>query len=291
MKYTAAHLRAHRALHRAAGLKIRRGRMPRSKGPTKARLRYQTFLTGLCRDMRAAFAEVLYPALSELITAGDRERGRGDSIRMDATADELNALFERLRLVFLRMRPDTEPIVENVAQAVDEQSAAEFTAQMRAAVGLEIISPTPWRAAVQRGFMEDNLSLITSLSDDTLAQARTVVSSGIRSGARVEAIRDELEVRLGVQESRAALIARDQTLKLYGEEAQARQMAVGIEEYTWNTSHDERVRAGHQALDGTVHRWDDPPIVDAKTGRKANPGLDYQCRCVGIPKIPDEMLQ
>jgi len=60
---------------------------------------------------------------------------------------------------------------------------------------------------------------------------------------------------------------------------QERQQALGAETYIWRTSQDSRVRASHRALDGTIQRWDTPPIVDEKTGRRAHPGEDFQCRC------------
>lgn len=238
--------------------------------------------------MREVFETELYPELPDLIAESDREHGR----RRDSYADDLAAMFERIRLVFLKLHTDTEAEAQAtaIAETVDAQQAEDFAATMRASLGIEVIAPTGWRAAVQRAFIDQNVDLIRSLSDDALDQARAVIQNGVSTGARVESIRDELEQRLGVAESRAALIARDQTLKLYGEESEARQTAVGIEGYTWNTSHDERVRPRHKDLDGTVQKWSDPPVVDVKTGRRAHPGMDYQCRCIAIPVIPKELL-
>ena len=75
-------------------------------------------------------------------------------------------------------------------------------------------------------------------------------------------------------------ITRDQTSKAIGQLTQARHRQIGIEEYTWRTAQDERVRDTHSALDGTLQRWDTPPGV-------GHPGQDIQCRCVAIPYIPE----
>ena len=75
-------------------------------------------------------------------------------------------------------------------------------------------------------------------------------------------------------------ITRDQTSKAIGQLTQARHRQIGIEEYTWRTAQDERVRDTHSALDGTLQRWDVPPDV-------GHPGQDIQCRCVAIPYIPE----
>lgn len=61
--------------------------------------------------------------------------------------------------------------------------------------------------------------------------------------------------------------------------------AFGIEEYKWVTVHDSRVRHDHKALDGRIFRFDSPPIVDNATGRRGNPGDDYNCRCHARPII------
>lgn len=61
--------------------------------------------------------------------------------------------------------------------------------------------------------------------------------------------------------------------------------AFGIEEYKWVTVHDSRVRHDHKTLDGRIFRFDSPPIVDNATGRRGNPGDDYNCRCHARPII------
>src|SRR5690606_6578233 len=78
---------------------------------------------------------------------------------------------------------------------------------------------------------------------------------------------------------RSEFTAREQIGKLNPKIQQERQQALGAETYIWRTSKDSRVRESHRALDGTRHRWDNPPIVDERTGRRAHPGEDFQCRC------------
>lgn len=38
-----------------------------------------------------------------------------------------------------------------------------------------------------------------------------------------------------------------------------------------------------KALNHKRFRWDNPPVVDEKTGRRCHPGKDYQCRCCALP--------
>ena len=116
---------------------------------------------------------------------------------------------------------------------------------------------------------------LRSLLDDV----SYTIEEAHRGGWRVEKLAVELRERYGVSDSRASLIARDQTLKLNGTINKHRQTAVGIEQYKWSTSHDERVREAHRRLNNTIQKWSIPPEV-------GHPGEDYQCRCVAIPVPP-----
>lgn len=133
-------------------------------------------------------------------------------------------------------------------------------------------------------FRDRNLSLIKSLEHDSIAKLRTILERA-EKGTRVEDIREQIQHLGDVSESRADLIARDQTGKLNGQLNQLHQTNAGIEEYDWSTSGDERVRSGHEELDGTRQRWDSPP--DTGNGEHYHPGDDIQCRCSAIPVIPE----
>ena len=113
-----------------------------------------------------------------------------------------------------------------------------------------------------------------------------VVHEAYDSGLRVEGLAARLAERFGVSDTRAELIAQDQILKLNAQISETRLRDAGVEEYIWITSRDERVRPEHLALDGTKHRWDDPPVSN-KNGEKNNPGTDVRCRCIANPVLPD----
>jgi uncharacterized protein with gpF-like domain len=45
------------------------------------------------------------------------------------------------------------------------------------------------------------------------------------------------------------------------------------------------VRPDHKRLDGKIFNWDDAPISNTKTGKRAHPGQDYGCNCVARPIV------
>ena len=139
-----------------------------------------------------------------------------------------------------------------------------------------------------------NVALITRATRDFLDDISDTLDE--TEGLTADEIAEALEDRVDVSESRAMLIARDQTTKLNGQIAEHRQRSAGVKRYTWSTSNDERVRrkvewscsdgrggdAAHEELDGEIFSWDDPPILD---GEASHPGQPIQCRCVAIPVI------
>jgi SPP1 gp7 family putative phage head morphogenesis protein len=225
----------------------------------------------------------------------------------------VNAYFDRLMREIeprLRARFDAAPFpIGDVGGQVSlGEHFLQTTFRMvdrQAAEDLSRVIPVPsdtvlkGSAKLESGFIRNNTELI-KLDQRTREEVRKVIEGPLREGIRVEEVRKLIEERLGVVRSRAELIARDQTTKLYGQIQQARQTEAGIVEYTWSTSEDERVRGtpggkwpkgNHYKLDGTTQRWDSPPLVDEESGRHEHPGGDIQCRCAAIPILPLDGLE
>lgn len=176
----------------------------------------------------------------------------------------------------------SEIFLRHVFHAVDAQAAAD----LQRVVPVPLARVLPHARKLEQTWVRQNVDLIR-LGERARREVEAIIEDPLRQGSRVEAIRKEIEERLGVVRSRAELIARDQTLKLYGQIQEERQQAAGVERYVWSTSDDERVRPDHEDLDGTTQSWDSPPIVDKRTGRRAHPGGDFQCRCAAIPVLDD----
>ncbi|MGO9370650.1 MAG: phage minor head protein [Syntrophobacteraceae bacterium] len=70
----------------------------------------------------------------------------------------------------------------------------------------------------------------------------------------------------------ASLISRDQTSKLTSRLNQARQEAIGIEEYIWRAV---IPRCNHSERNGKKYRWDSPPSG-------GHPGQSYLCSCIAM---------
>lgn len=174
--------------------------------------------------------------------------------------------------VLERIQRDAPSLIGEIGKKVAGHNARE----MRRLVGIDP-RVDPGTGPVIDAFREENLKLITNLTEDMFNRVGAIVKENL--AGRVEDLAGELQDGLDFSRARANLIARDQTLKLNGQLTRVRQQNSGIQEYIWTTSRDERVRPEHAELDGQTFRWDNPPPP-------GHPGEDYQCRCTAYPVIP-----
>jgi SPP1 gp7 family putative phage head morphogenesis protein len=213
---------------------------------------------------------------------------RADAGRLDAPPwlGVLAELFETIRARMARLiAPEfLERLSGAAVGEVSEFNKAEMTRQMRAAIGVDIFLADPTLAETVAGFVETNAALIKSIPEQLFEKVEKVIRRGFRKGQRAEQLAPEIARQFGVSDRRARFIARDQIAKLNGQLTRERQTELGLGEYIWRTSLDERVRPSHARLEGTTQSWNDPPETDG--GRQVHPGEDYNCRCTAEPVIP-----
>lgn len=210
--------------------------------------------------------------------------------RTDALSDfpgNLARLLERVRQRF------SEGAIFRALNAVSLAVDAASVHRLAKVPGIDIRRILPGgRAALER-FRDANARLIESVPVKMAADIGATLRETDVSSLHVKDVGKILESRFGVARSQGEFWARDQTLKLYGQVNQERMQAAGVGRYRWICSDDERVRGrpgglwphggDHWSLNNGIFTFDQPPIVDPRTGRRANPGGDYQCRCTAYP--------
>ena len=133
-------------------------------------------------------------------------------------------------------------------------------------------------------FRRQNAELIRTLQGSQIQRVQRILREG--ANLRVEEIAASLQEAFAIESRHAELIARDQVLTIHAQVTREQHKSAGIERYTWSTSNDERVRDDHVDLDGNVYSYDDPPVIDSRTGDRGHPGDGIQCRCVAVPVVP-----
>lgn len=141
------------------------------------------------------------------------------------------------------------------------------------------------KAELKREYTKNMEIWITDFSQKEIQALRERVELNALQGYRFDRLITSIKNRFSVTENKAAFLARQETSLFLAKFREKRFADAGVRRYRWSTAHDTRVRHDHRHLNGEVFSYDQPPIVDQTTGRRGNPGQDYNCRCVDIPVL------
>ncbi len=276
-------LRFRRTLRERAAERSQRARrgVPVALPPSAALSLYTGFLDRFSRDLDDAARDVLKGYGLRM------DAGEGDTDEPYLKPEHVAQIERDLRAAAMRLArdPGRLRIFDRVTSSVTAHSREQWARQVKALLGVDLPRGDPSFARLMDRFRRENTALIVSLAQDHVERVHRVLKDA-GAGTRVETVRKRIQTETGAVRSRATLIARDQVLSLNAQVTQERHKAAGVTEYIWRTSRDERVRERHRELDGTRQRYDEPPVVDERTGRREHPGQDFQCRCTAEPVIP-----
>ena len=218
-------------------------------------------------------------------------------------------LLTAQQLLFQEM--STRSFLGNIirfGQDASIHNEGEFQKFMRVALGQDFPIDTPELAATLNTWAEENYRLIKSMTDTYITKTNDIVKAAVSKGQTYNEVMQQLRAAgAATSERHARLIARDQIGKLNSALTQQRQEVVGIDQYTWDTSGDERVRGNpngrypkavpsHYAIDQKICRWDNAGVYKDSKGEwiprtilmpTVHPGIDIQCRCAAIPYMDE----
>ena len=241
------------------------------KAPKSAEVKYRRQLNALTIRLRNDVATNIIPLLKQL----------EPQYINDGYASTLEEAFDNLRRNYIDIDKNAKIIANSFVENTNNINKKRFYSAMESAVGINI------QNVIQNEGLEDilvattreNVSLIRSIPEEYFKKIETVVFTNTTQGSKAGSMIKQIQKIGRTTTKRAKLIARDQSSKLNSAISQQRQQNLGIEEYVWRTSGDERVRDNHKSKNGKIFRWDSPP---KDTG---HPGSDIQCRCVAQPII------
>ena len=217
---------------------------------------------------------------------GELERGM-------ATATASNQAWRTMDEVIrkLQAKPHAGVPVEAIQKALDGMEGyhrERLKTTFQKALGINITSLL--RERTVQTFMEDarlrNIALIKTIPRRLHVKlAERMADQFADFPFDQKYLKDMLRLEFKSSGYNLRRITRDQTNKTIGKLTELRQRELGVQEYQWLTSQDERVRTSHVANSGRMFSWADPP---PETG---HPGEDIQCRCVAIPIVTQAQRQ
>jgi len=265
----------------------RRRRVPKPPKLHTLEQSYAASILQLVEPFHQAVREKLFPLLPQLF-----DDFKQDAIDPDIIKNAMKLIRERYS-----RSVDSERVgntVKNHASKINRQQSQYHQRVMTSVLSINPIQLEPWLDNEVRSFTTENVSLIKSIPSESLTDIEQML---YRDGTRKlspQEMKEKIEEEFDVTEARARLIARDQVSKFNATLTEQRQVNSGIDQYTWATSKDGRVRSSHSDLDGEVFSWSDPPITvkaskgdkpSKREGQRNHPGQDIQCRCQAIPVL------
>lgn len=150
-------------------------------------------------------------------------------------------------------------------------------------IGIDPVISKQVQEAVAINYSSNLELVIQKFINEEVLELRQLIQDNVLAGKRSTSVQKIIQRRFKVSQSKAKFLASQETRLLQSEYSEQKYKEIGVQRYKWSTSKDIAVRSSHAKLDGQMFYFDNPPIVDEKTGRQANPGKDFGCRCVAIP--------
>lgn len=147
---------------------------------------------------------------------------------------------------------------------------------------IELITPklTDFRASEIAKNYTNNLDFwIQNWTPEQMSKMRETVGQMAIDGKSTKDIAEYLKNRWGVDARHAKFLARNEAAIATSSYLAAKYQDEGIVSFKWHTNLDGRERPLHKTLHGQVFRFDNPPIINEKTGQRGLPGQTYNCRC------------
>jgi len=232
------------------------------------------------RDREGAFVLALALLPSYLIAAAHSSAARTDEVHQQIRRFAEEA---QINLATLPPKIDAKKALDIITR--DLQLQVSQTVQRPKAEAGETQIPPADLTTLETDLTTQLELHLAQQSADALAELLRQVAENVAQGGRADQLRRRIE-RVRTSAKRGTKVEVESSLGVFV--AGVRQSVYGsrgIVQYVWRTQRDERVRHGHQLLEGGVFSFSSPPVENPRTGNRANPGEAPNCRCYPLPLI------
>lgn len=140
---------------------------------------------------------------------------------------------------------------------------------------------------IARNYVSNMKLYIKDWAAKRIPEMRRKVAQAVLEGYREIDVQKMLENEYGIMERKAKFLAQNETSIMLAQIKKVHYSAMGFDSFMWHTVLDARERPLHRMLNGKIFRFDDPPVIDERTGQKGLPGETYNCRCDLTPIMSD----
>ncbi len=276
-----------------------------SKKYLKYERRLESFTDQMFSELKVETNRVIIPHIVRSSIPGElftyRMDAPGDGIRFSMLVDQIEAQF-----LGFYSRQYIERYLRDFYNDLGVDAVGDINAEFaRQQLG---ITPSSNVQSIITDTVNSVAGRIQASQNVAIGDLRSSLQQGVLNGDRWETIARSIQAPLGATGSanpnvfdkavnRARFIARNTVSETLGVINKEQNLQAGIELYRWQTAEDERVRPTHVALEGRIFSWQGEVTVNGVKYKMAVdpnfsssgtiPGEPWNCRCVGIPYIPE----
>lgn len=205
---------------------------------------------------------------------------------------QANRLTKRLEDRFSALFDGADKIASTMLKQTDAASVTSLhgsLGQLTGGLSLKTSVVPPQLQQAISAALSENVALIKSIGSRYLDQVQGAVMRSITTGRGLQDLVPEIQKQGQIAERRARNIALDQTRKAYNTVNRVRMQALGVQKFEWlHSGGGAHPRKDHERMDGKIYSFDDPPVIDPRTGERGFPGQAPNCRCRMLPVIEFE---
>lgn len=218
---------------------------------------------------------------------------RVDAIAMDASLADLAASL--IGTLTDKWQPLFDREAVNISSSMVDKTLAHCDRTLKpslADVGKSLTLTVDTKlAGMMDAAAQESVALIKRVPAQYLPNVQQDVMRSITTGEGLKDLIPQLQARNVKVRNWAENVARDQTRKAYATINRERMEAAGIRKFKWlhsGGSNQPREYHMHQwpaGLNGGIFTFDEPPIIDKRTGERGFPGQAPYCGCTMLPVI------
>lgn len=147
---------------------------------------------------------------------------------------------------------------------------------------------TPELVAVQareiaKSYTTNMQYYIKKWAEKDIPEFRKKVAKAVLEGYREDKVQKILQQEYKIGADKAKFLAQNETSIMLAQYRKVTYQKMGFNKFKWATIMDGKERELHAKLNGKIFSFDNPPVIDERTGQVGLPGTTYGCRCSLIP--------
>lgn len=174
-------------------------------------------------------------------------------------------------------------VFDNEVVTILDDAGNEIKKNVKKVTTIEVNLTQNQKEQIAKTYTENMQFYVKDWTQERITEMRKKVQEIVLAGYRPEMIQKMLETEYGIASRKAKFLAQNETTIMLSAFKKAKYQEMGFDKFIWHTIIDGKERELHKQLNNTTWSFDDPPIIDERTGERGLPGQTYNCRCEMTP--------